>query len=295
MSLRQDESGVSEIVGALLLVVIVSSAAFGFGLFVHQQAKLTQAQKALETERRLEVLEITGLAPVATDFADADCILDAGAADWNTITIAVTSRHLKDTEVSALQVNGLVAKFAKVGATTHDFSLLPDDPAYAPLVIPARSSVSILLENVADDSTGGDGCAPAYSFFPTTPLAAAPLPSTGALDIEVLTARGNGFQRAFIPPSALASLEATAGVANSMTLVGTASQPGSAGAFLVKWTWSAIEADSADCLANPVPLAPTNTHRAQITTQAAKYYCIALTVTDNAGLAGTTQITFDTV
>lgn len=295
MSLRKDESGVSEIVGALMLVVVVSSAVFGFGLFLSQQAKLTQEQKAFEGERRLETLEVTGLAPVSTDFADADCVLDAGAADWNSLTITVTSRHLKESQLSALRVNGLVVKFAKVGATTHDFSLLPGDVGYAALVIPARSTVSIVLENVADDSSGGDGCSPTYSFFATSPLAAAPLPTAGALDIEVLTPRGNNFQRLFVPPSAIATLEATAGVPDSYTLIGTRSLPGSDDAYLVKWTWDVTEADDAACTVNAGPLVVANSHRAQLTTQAGKYYCVDLTVTDRNGLAGSTSIAFDTV
>lgn len=295
MSLSKDGTGVSEIVGALLLVVVVSSAVVGFGMFVSQQAKLTQEQKALEGERKLEVLEVTGLAPVADDFAGA-CALEAGAADWNSLTILVTSRHLKESELSALRVNGLVVKFAKVGATVHDFSLLPGDPGHAPLLVPARTTVAIVLENVADDTPG---CVPAYSFFQTAPLVAAPLPTTGALDIEVLTARGNNFPRAFIPPSAIASLEPTPGVADSYTLVGTRSLPGSEGAYLVKWTWEVFEqadaAGPAPCSGAPLAPAPGNMggHRLQIVTDSAEEYCVRLTVTDNDGLSASSEFSFD--
>lgn len=290
MSLRKDDSAISEIVGALLLVLVVSSAAFGFGLFLHDQAELTQQQKAAEKERQLESLEVLSIAPVSTDFADADCVLDAGAADWNSLAITVASRHLKDSLLEGITVNGLQVKQAKVGASTYDFTKVPGDPGYVAPVVKARDTATLLLENVADNSAG---CEPAFSFAgvpPTVP----PLPTTAGIEVRLLTALTNTFERAFIPPSPLAALEPTPGVANSFTLVGTGSVPGTADAFLVKWEWKVVEAVDpavADCT-NAAIATPTG-HRAQVGTDTLNNYCVQLTVTDNNGLTGTTRFSFD--
>lgn len=290
MSMGKDESAISEIVGALLLVLVVSSAAFGFGVFMHDQAKRTQEQKAAEQERQLESLEVLSIAPIATDFPDADCGLQAGDADWNSLGITVASRHLKDSVLAGVTVNGMQVKQAKVGLETYDFTLAPGDPGYVEPVVEARSTVTLLLENVADNSVD---CSPVFSFSgvpPAFPL----LPVDGGIEIRVLTSLTNSFDRAFIPPSALAALEPTPGVANSFTLVGTGSAAGTDDAFLVKWEWKVVEAaDPATANCDDLATFTATGHRAQVTTAGANNYCVRLTVTDNNGLTGTSQFPFN--
>jgi hypothetical protein len=288
MSVRQDESGVSEIVGALMLVVVVSSAAFGFGIFLHQQAKVTQAQKAADQERKLEALDLLAISPVSTDFADAGCTLDAGEADWNALSITIASRHLHESTLTQLSVNGLVAKTVRVGATTYDFSLPPTDPGYASLVVPARATVTLILDNVADDEAG---CTPAYSFFAGAPLASAPLPTTGGLDVQVVTVLGNHLEKAFLPPTATASLEPTPGAAGTYVLVGSGSQAGSEGAFLVRWDWEVWH--SAACGADGTGMSVLHGHRVQVTgLVAGDDYCARLKVVDNDGLGAQAELQF---
>src|ERR1051326_3547410 len=93
------EDAVSEVVGALLLVLVVSSAAFGFGLFVHQQARLTEAQKAAEAERQLEKVEVRAIAPL--DAFDASCAAGSDGT-WDSLTLTLASLHLHDSRIVAL-------------------------------------------------------------------------------------------------------------------------------------------------------------------------------------------------
>jgi hypothetical protein len=111
------EQAVSEIVGALLLVLVVSSAAFGFGLFLHQQQKETQAQQAAELAIRLEKLSLAAVAPAAGAF-DASCPGIPGDASWHALTATVTSLHLHDSVLASLRLNHATVRTAiLVGAT----------------------------------------------------------------------------------------------------------------------------------------------------------------------------------
>lgn len=366
MSLSKDERGVSEIVGALMLVVVVSSAVVGFGMFLSQQAKLTQEQKAAELARSLEILEITSVTPTNVDFLDGACTIDpAGDGDWNSLAFRITSLHLHDSRVSALRVNGLVVRYAvvdleeemvagvtvstlnavasgdfssdsvgreitgagiapgttilsfddntgdvmmsangqvdgavpnaKLGDRHIDFNLGPGQDGYSSWKIPARNSALVTLENVANDLHSVD-CLGPYSFFGTAEGA---ITTTDSIQVELVTELTNTVERVFIPPSAIATLEPTPGVADSYTLVGTRSLPGSDDAYLVKWSWEVFErpdaAGPAPCSGTVLDPAPINMsgHRLQISTDSTEEYCVRLTVTDNNGLSASTEFSFD--
>lgn len=293
VSVRQDETGVSEIVGALMLVVVVSSAAFGFGVFLHQQAKQTQAQKAADLERKLERVEVTSVLPLDADF-DAACTPTAADGSWNVLTFTFTSTHLHATHVDGLRLNGMAVRYAKVGATTYDFSLAPTDPAYAAFVVQPRQQVAVVLPNVETDASATGACSSAqpYSLF-TAPT---PIATTAALHVELLTSLTNDFERVFVPPTAVASLEPVAGAAATYSLVGTASAASGDGTFLVQWTWSLSDVTGGGACGQSdadAQLSATSGHRVQSTgLTAGRTYCAALDVQDNDGLSSSASVQF---
>lgn len=293
MSLRKDQRGVSEIVGALMLVVVVSSAAFGFGVFMHQQSKITQEQKAAEQARKMEILDVASIVPLSTDLG-AGCDIDpAGPTEWTSLTVRVSSRHLKETHVAGLRINGLAVQSVRVGATVHDFTLPADHPSYAPLIVDARSTVALILDNVADD---GGTCSPAYNLAVPTG-GSPPFPVSGGLEIAVLTHLNNAFEKSFVPPVALATLQPTPGAASSLTLIGTTSTPSTEGSSLVRWEWhvqSAVSPGVAACADDGTP--EKVGHQAQVTVDLVTptSYCFRLVVRDTDGLSSFTDIAFST-
>jgi hypothetical protein len=117
--MRAREEAVSEIVGALLLVLIVSSAAFGFGLFVHQQQKETQAQQAATLAVSLEKVLVASVQPAAPAFDAACPAIGPPDQSWHALGITVTSLHLKDSAVASLQVNHVAVRTAAFIGTTR--------------------------------------------------------------------------------------------------------------------------------------------------------------------------------
>lgn len=152
------EAAVSEIVGALLLVVIVSSAAFGLGVFLHQQAKLTEAQKAAELQKQLEKLEVLSTAPQ-----------DIGATDdWDRVDFTLSSLHLDASHVTLVRLNGFTVEGAILDplGTGQPLSFDPTDPYSGELAIPARSQVTVRLGDYLPGTTvatGDDDTARAFA------------------------------------------------------------------------------------------------------------------------------------
>jgi len=117
VSVRQDEAGVSEIVGALMLVVVVSSAAFGFGVFLHQQAKVTQAQKAQDAAVKAEHVDVRAILPVDLPYA--------GHAGWDRVAVTLTNLNTKDVRITSFRLNGQQAAVLHLDPAGDDAPAVP--------------------------------------------------------------------------------------------------------------------------------------------------------------------------
>lgn len=264
-----DEAALSEIVGALLLVVVVSSAAFGFGIFLHQQAKLTEAQRAAELERQRESLEVESVVPFAS------------GGQWQDLTFRVASRHLHGSTIEGLRLNGNAVRqvVLDVGGTPTPVSFDPASPDFASIQVPARGQVSFLLDDVHLGTP----------FF-TPP---GPIPSTASLHLEVLTGLGNGFERVFEPPTAVILVDQGGSAASGFILDGSRSTAPGENGFLVTFEWSVVpgagDPDQGTFLyAGRTVLATVVCNAGECpNTPPSQAYAIQLTVTDNFGMQGT--------
>jgi hypothetical protein len=256
MARFSDEGAISEIVGALLLVVVVSTAAFSFGVFIHQQQKDVEKEKAAEQARQLEKLSITAVAPVPN------------GAHWGTLDFTVQSLHLKESTLSSLRVNGTVVKNVIVnpGADNLHVSFDPASPDFAALRVPARGQVVLRIE-AAD--TGANW----FSFV-------APVSNTFPLGVEIQTSLLNRFEKVFTPPTAILVIDTQGTVAPyTYVLDGSRSDTANENGFIVDWHWSVNGTDE-----------PAHGRRIQSTHIAGTgNYTVELDVTDNFGMVGTTS------
>jgi len=277
--LGSDDRAVSEIVGALLLIVIVASAAFGLGVFLSAQAKATEAQKAAELQKSLEKLEVAAIRPV--DALDAACASGSDGT-WDALNVTVRSDHLHDSRIIGLRVNGHPARFVTVLGTTYDF-----DVAGTSIPLAARASLTLQLTDVDPHASGG-ACPPTPDYSLFGDRASQALATSDALEVTVETDLLNDFTRVAVPPSAVAALEAAPGLNATYSLVGTASTAAE-GSYLVRWTWDVWQ-DT--CVTGANHLGPLWGHRVERTFTMGQVYCARLTVTDQDGLWATTDVTF---
>jgi hypothetical protein len=269
MSVRTDDAAVSEIVGALMLVLVVSSAAFGFGLFLHKQAKETEAQKAAEQAKRLEVVSVPRIHPDDSLAPDSD---------WDTLDLTLLSEHLHDSVIRQLVVNGMAVKSVEFAPFdgSNVLSFDPLDPDYGELQVAPRQQVVVRLMDV-------DGGA---SFF----APAAPIAKSDPIEVELVTDLGNHVERAFSPPSAVIVLDQQGTGATSFILDGSRSETQNEGGFLTRFQWTVTPAASDPDAPGPYTY---NGRRALASVicddtecDGTVAYTITLAVTDNFDMVG---------
>lgn len=225
--LRHDRSGISEIVGALMLTLIVVVAASSFAVFLSEQQKSVQEQELYNLMKSQESLQIIDFQENYT----AD-----GAHYWN-LNFTVTSNHAQDSVVSKIAVNGHVAReFAvwRVNQTTgnwdpekimkwsDDLTILAKDQMYL------RLNSSSLFETGIEFSNG--------TF----------------VKMEISTTLLNVFTKVFLPPSAIMTVmtqsiydELSASYKNYLFLDGTGSVAGE-GSFMVMYAWNVTKVTTTD-------------------------------------------------
>jgi hypothetical protein len=247
--LRGDDAALSEIVGALMLIVIVSVAATSLALFVQSQQKEIQAHEALALEGRLERLEITRVIPTPD------------GPSWAKLNFTVISHTTLQTFLFNMAVNGHpLENYDLVRFDRDTKKWVPTAHTYEDDVrLESREQVHIHLE-----VAGGLFGAPEIL-------------TTDAIVFEIVTARGNHFDAAFIPPTAVAIVEIHA---DHLILDGRLSDHAGTNARIVHWKWTVD--DGVDVIGKTGRVLRSD--RACDTA-----YTVTLTVIDNLGLTATSD------
>jgi flagellin-like protein len=275
-----DDRAVSEVVGALMLVAVVSSAAFGFGLFLHQQSIATQAQKAAVQAKALEQLAVRGVLPID---ADQDGL-------WDRLDFTLVSGHLHNSTITAIRVNDQVVRQVRTdpAGPARLVSFDPSDVANATeLELGPREQMVLRLENVHEDAVTPPDPDANFSFF----AGAVPLPVDDSVRIDIVTSLGNLFSRAFIPPSAVLVIDQQGGLNASYVLDGALSDTANEGGFLVRYDWTVTPgAGDPDAAMGPFHYLGRRALASVICDDGecngAQNYTVQLKVTDNFGMSG---------
>jgi hypothetical protein len=219
VSRRRDDAAMSEVVGALMLVLIVTSAASAFAVFTNKQRERTEGQKQLEQSRALEKLLILSVEPT----------VDAAEAEWTKLSFTVLSQHVKDSEIVGLEVGGFPLQqvhLKRADSTTElvDFGTTPPGTAK----VQARERFQLLIDLAAD--------------------AAAPIhvPVDASLTLRIGSSRLNTFERAFLPPMAIGLVDVKtvaaggSGYRNYAILDASQSDVADPSTKIIKWEWSIV-------------------------------------------------------
>lgn len=213
---RTDDAAVSEVVGALLLVLIVTSAASAFAIFSAKQRERTEEQKLLEQSRALEKLQVLSVDPTA----------NVAETDWTDLAFTVLSQHLERSDIIGLEVTGTALKqftLERADLTTDPIDLLAADVGK----IEPRERFRIMVDLATDGASG--------------PIL---LPVDAPVTLKIHTGRLNTFERSFIPPTAVAlvdvkSVAAGGGTFNNFAVLDAShSDSADPATRIVKWQWS---------------------------------------------------------
>ncbi|MCI4341019.1 MAG: hypothetical protein L3K11_01375 [Thermoplasmata archaeon] len=266
---RLGRRALSEIVGALMLVLIVVVAATAFSAFVATYQKQLQAEQAIQHNRALESIDIIRVSPT----------LNVSAHTWAAFNFTIVSLDINPTVITSASVNGqplrqysAIALNLSTGAT-EQITI----GAGGELALGAREQFNILVNATPGSSS---------SFY----ASATSIPFTSFVQLELFTAYGNDFKGAFIPPTAIATISALQSFNNGTPttiplLDGSNSfQPGNA--TIVAWNWN-VTPGSESGLGEKLA-APYLVH----VSGPPVMYTIFLNVTNSDGLIGFDQISY---
>ncbi len=164
MNLLEDESGLSVIVGTLLLILIVVASASALALMVSGAQKKDMEQRSLRAAVESENLKILS---ISLNDSDID-------GYWNTMELTVVNMNTDESRIVGLNINDMNAVNYTDGARIYDFQNQFPVP-------PARSRQIFL------NLTSGF----------TSPLN---ISRNDAVRIIVFTSLTNKFERVFLPP-----------------------------------------------------------------------------------------------
>jgi flagellin-like protein len=257
---RRSERGLSEIVGTLMLVVIVVTAATLLAAFVATYQQQLQTEQAFTHDQSLESLKVLGLTTA----------LDASRTAFENINFTLASEYINPSTVLGISINNVPLKsFWWENLANHTWQ---ETTLGASLSLASEQEILVSTST----SSGND------SF-----LGAPPVPNV-YLKVDVYTLLQNDFSRVFLPPVALSVVSnLTLSPSNWATLLdGSQSfQPGG-NASIVEWNWSVVS------LASPGTATYFSGEEAEVSPAflTGQHYWVNLTVTNSDGLLGTTRL-----
>lgn len=231
MSIRRDERAVSEVVGALMLVIVVTAAVASFAAFTLDQQEKVQELKVQQQRREAEDFRVLAIDPVQ----------DAGDPNqWGEVTFTVQSLSPHAVHLSGVRLNGDGAvEYTLVRQEDHDGDGVLDAVTYRVKADPDKD-----LNSDGDPDNNEDDpeveLLPRERFtlvldrsadFATTPA----WPKATFLKLDLMTAHGNTFPFTYIPPSAVGFAAQIDG--DTFVLDASRSEP-AGDAHLVDWKWA---------------------------------------------------------
>jgi flagellin-like protein len=214
---KGDRSAVSEIVGALMLVLIVVIAASSFAVFLSQKQNETQKQQLIDLEKSLERVEVTSFAG------------ENSGDDWLSFNFTISNLYSEDVTITRLAINDhaaagyVVTREDMYGGGFYTKTMTDVDE----LTLAGREVIRMLVNVTASNTS---------LYMPTT------FSIKDYLKVDISTERGNIFSRVFIPPSAVGQIVTQTQWNGTdyvpyLILDGTRSAADS-GSYIVSWDWN---------------------------------------------------------
>lgn len=277
---KYDMKGVSEVVGALILILVVVTAGTALAIFVSERQEKIQEQERLNDRRELEEMTVISIVP------------DYASSDLNTLEFIVSSLHTENSFVSKINVNDAAIRQCY---RFNESSELYDIPVSFLGSVKFTSLQQIKFRVSLNPAH--------FNFFNSPPTIA----ESDFIKIDVFTELANQFSRTFMPPASLIFIDvqsqydpSIAGYSDMVILDGSLSDQPSEDAYIISWEWKILGDDNSDGTFGD-PAGPeenfTLTGRkvrvdTSFTAPAGTDHEIALRVTDNYGMTSSSKLVY---
>ena len=277
-TLHRDTTGVSVIIGSLLLVVIVVAAASAFALFTSQKQGEVQQAELLKTRRSLEDIKILTVTPtnnstmpdnwtilnftIASIYPQESTLIGFSLNDYQVFLCNITQYNISMHSTSIRQYN----------MTDFTYRVFNSNRTWGSwmngaITLQGREQIALSI-NMSEDIFNS----PSF-------------PKTDIVKLEIITQYGNSFSRTFIPPDAIIKIDVESlPDGTSYYILDGSDSDHATDSYLVKWIWTIDNGTYPPFLygrkaqVNPAFVANTD-------------YTITLTVIDNYGMQGKSTFT----
>lgn len=263
--LRRDERGLSEIVGTLMLIIIVVTAATLLAAFVATYQAQLQKQESFSHDQSLESIHILGIQS------------HLNGSKYSNLNFTLASASVNPSIILGITINQqVIGNFTWWNYTTHSEGSYECCQNF---ILNPFQFVNITL-NLSPKS-------PLFSFLGT---ASVPLPNQ-YLTFNIYTDYQNDFTRSFLPPVPLETVSwINQTGAPGILLDGTSSfQPGG-NATIVQWEWTVVNTNSSKPAVGALYGEEAEFPADLLSSRDS--YNVTLMVTNNFGLIGTTNLTY---
>jgi FlaG/FlaF family flagellin (archaellin) len=301
-AIKNNFRGVSNVIGALMLTLIVVGAATSFALFVSQRQEMQQESELSKVQKELENIDILNIEP-EYDSSEKLEKLNFSIVNVNKDSVRVTGiwinkypYYKKDVNITIIRGNGCKQNWSfddtnQLRGLSEDCNISGtpvwknltkiynrDDEEwvdrYVRLDLEAYETVKFVFDNISNQ----------ISFFDAS--------QNEPLTIKIYTSRGNIFEKTFYPPSSVIRLitdteEDPPGTFKDFVILdGSLSDHPGDNAYIQDWEWDIISqgTGSTHVVSGRIARAPD-----EIMTD---IWNITLTVKDNFGMIGKSTVEY---
>jgi len=267
-----DSRGVSVVVGAIMLTLIVVTAATSYAIFVSDQQKKIQTVETLKLQQDLENITILAL---------EDMMYSPNSGELeNNISFAITNMNSEETVITSMNINNNYIRHFNItrpDGWRENYTMPFNGSGKRPIIHP-REQIRLTI-NISN----GD-----VVIFKN-------ITTNDAIILHIFTSLTNDFTKTFIPPTAIIQI-VTESQWNStshnyetyLILDGSLSDhPGSG--YIARWEWKITTNNSGTI---EYDLNRTGRKIRAIFATPNLYHTITLTVTDNYGMIATDTVEY---
>jgi len=270
--MHDDRAGVSEVVGALMLVLVVVVAATSFAIFIADKQEDLQRNERIQDRNENEKLGIHSVLM----YPKKD------GSEWYNITIRISSLHSEISRIAMITVNDFVVEEFSIRKTGFDWENNTD---YLSGWERLNSSEMVEIKFWPDiHFYGGDK----------------DISISSPLKIEVSTSYGNSFEKRFLPPTSLFVIKtltewdsSTSTYISIPVLDGSLSEHPNEGGEIMSWDWAIRYDDDFNPITDDLEFSLKGRMARVTFPETPMLYTISLTVTDQYGMKSTSESTYN--
>ena len=279
-TLQEDKTGVSVIIGALMLTLIVVTAAASYSIFIADKQKSIQENELYQLQRNQEDIAIINMEPI---YNNSDVL--------GNVSFTIGSMHTRDSAITSVSINGYLLKHFnltrqnnekeewKMNLSTGIYELNgTGEDVYYPLEILSYERV-ILTVNASSKSQD------------LLKQIGEEININEPIILEISTGLINTFSQAFIPPTAIIKINTESlwngsggGAYDNYTILDGSESDAPGAGYILKWKWH-IENKA-------IPEYNVIFGRKAVAKfdKFTGYHWVNLTVTDNFGMIGKSSL-----